>query len=140
MCHQIGTQDWWKRAFFGFVSMCETNAFLAYKRCQQNITRLEWREKLAYALVRFGGFEPLLISPSDTEKGHNYTKWYESKKKCVICKTPQKSRCECGVAVCGSQRTTEGCFIKHVLGVTTKPKSARKRARVELENDEQIFW
>ena len=55
MVHAIGTQVWWKRALFGFISMCEANAYLAYCHTVEGISRHEWRERLGYELVRFGG-------------------------------------------------------------------------------------
>ena len=54
MAHLIGTKIWWKRAMFGVISICETNAYNAYCLVEEKISRLEWREKLAYELVRFG--------------------------------------------------------------------------------------
>ena len=46
---QIGVKVWWKRAFFGFVSLCETNAYLAYNYVTgDKMERLTFRERLAW--------------------------------------------------------------------------------------------
>ena len=46
---QIGVKVWWKRAFFGFVSLCETNAYLAYNYViGVKMERLTFRERLAW--------------------------------------------------------------------------------------------
>ena len=46
---QIGIKVWWKRAFFGFVSLCETNAYLAYNYVTgDKMERLTFRERLAW--------------------------------------------------------------------------------------------
>jgi len=51
MAQFIGTKMWWERAMLGVISICEANV---YCHVEEKITRLEWREKLAYELVRFG--------------------------------------------------------------------------------------
>ena len=54
MAHLIGTKMWWKHGILGVILICETNAYNAYCLVEEKISRLEWREKLAYELVRFG--------------------------------------------------------------------------------------
>ena len=49
IARQIGVKVWWKRAFFGFVSICETNAYLAYKYITgDKLEQLTFREKLPW--------------------------------------------------------------------------------------------
>ena len=46
---QIGVKVWWKRAFFGFVSLCETNAYLAYNFVTgDKMERPTFKERLAW--------------------------------------------------------------------------------------------
>ena len=49
IARQIGVKVWWKRAFFGFVSFCETKAYLAYNYITgDKMERLTFREGLAW--------------------------------------------------------------------------------------------
>ena len=46
---QIGVKVRWKRGFFGFVSLCETNADLAHNFVTgDKMERLTFRERLAW--------------------------------------------------------------------------------------------
>ena len=55
LAHHICVAVWWKRAFIGFISFCETNAYLAYLyMVDTNMIRCMFREHLAYMLEHFG--------------------------------------------------------------------------------------
>ena len=49
IARQIGAKLWWKQAFLGFVSLCGTNAYLAYNCVTGG--KMDWlrfRERLAW--------------------------------------------------------------------------------------------
>ena len=49
IARQLVVKVWWKRAFFGFVSLCETNAYLAYYYItEDSMDWLSFRERLAW--------------------------------------------------------------------------------------------
>ena len=133
LARHIGVAVWWKRAFMGFLSFCETNAYLAYLHTvDANMTRWMFRERLAYMLEHFGGetcvvAEPSLTGTSGSSVGrHAHLTKCDWKLKCVVCGRLVQTRCTCGKGVCNPSRWKEGCFEKHIMGIKAAP---RKRSR-----------
>ena len=93
LAHLVGTKMWWKRAMFGVISICEANAYNAYCFAEEKITRLEWREKLAYELVRFGRYEELLRNPAPDNREHDWLEDVGNARLCVVCHTRTRTRC-----------------------------------------------
>lgn len=132
LCHFVGTKVWWKRAFFGFVSICETNAYLAYTQSVENISRLEFRERLGYALVRFGGHIAIIQEPAADGHGHEYLTWVDYAAKCAVCGKQTKNKCVCGARICNPARTKLGCYKGHIMGIV-EGKSKRKKPAKQPE-------
>ena len=53
LCQVLGSKVWWHRVFAGFLSLCETNAYLAYCATVKQVQRQEFQEQLAYELCNF---------------------------------------------------------------------------------------
>ena len=114
LARHIGVAVWWKRAFMGFISFCETNAYLAYLHTvDANMTRWMFRERLAYMLEHFGGetcvvAEPSLTGTSGSSVGrHAHLTKCDWKLKCVVCGRLVQTRCTCGKGVCNPSRWKE---------------------------------
>lgn len=135
LARHIGVAMWWKRAFMGFISFCETNAYLAFlQTVDANMSRWAFRERLAYMLEHFGGEtvvvqEPGLPGASGSAVGrHAYLSKCDWKLKCVVCGRMVQSRCTCGKGVCNPGRWQDGCFEKHIMGFKAVPKKRSRSA------------
>jgi hypothetical protein len=138
-CAQLKTDHMFLRLFDSFVSMAETNAYLAYIAYTGNTSRTydhaTWRYVLSAELynwsmkrsieLREAEAGPSLRSVgnhSDEEdvlepqflRGHG---WVNGKgklhKTCVVCKKTCYAKCLCGDGVCGTRKKNKDCMVVH---------------------------
>ena len=135
-----GTKTWWVKVLASFIGMCETNAYLAYKHCVENIPRYAFREKLAHQLIHWDARTQGPERPLGATDEHCMLYSKLGKARCVVCQDLTKVRCKCGTAVCNPLKRAApnnekaikdtACYYLHVLGVL-KPKKKRRVAPAE---------